>query len=332
MSEAKLDQEQLRTLSQILASQAVEIKTWDDFQAHLQSYRADHRYEWCFRGQANSEWPLAPSLERMIPNRRRESLVNAERILLDRFKRQAHQYLARVPEETARVDWYALMQHWGLPTRLLDFTLSPYVALFFALRERPTGCDACRPLHAAVWAIHHVSLQSLAKAELQSLAKAELQRVAKAELERGYRLDSAGFRKALDDLIGQDTDVRFVAPVQPFLMHERLASQQGMFLCPASLKLPFDILISQPKNFSLLVIPEEPKVKDSFARKLMFPLNERANMLRELSRMNINSASLFPGLDGYARSIRESYESLEGEEPAYKRIALETLEDFGWTG
>lgn len=315
MPETSLNQKQLVTLSQILTSQAVEIKTWDAFQTHLQSYRGDHRYKWCFRGQANSQWPLAPSLERLIPNRRRENLANVERILLDRFKRQVHHYLARIPEETALVEWYALMQHWGLPTRLLDFTLSPYVALFFALRERPTGCNACTPTHAAVWAIHHVSLQGIAKAELE-----------------GFRADSAGFRKALDNLIGQDTDVRLVAPVQPFLMNERLARQQGMFLCPSSLKLPFDVMISQPEDFSLLVIPEERKIKKSFARKLIFPLDERSNMLRELSRMNINSTSLFPGLDGYARSIRESYESLEDEEPVYKQIALETLEDFGWTG
>ncbi len=55
-------------------------------------------------------------------------------------------------------------------------------------------------------------------------------------------------------------------------------------------------------------------------------------LLRELSRMNITSASLFPGMDGYARSIRETYESLDDEAPAYRQIALETMEDLGWTG
>jgi hypothetical protein len=277
---------QFNPLSSVLSSRPVIIRNWDEFQTHLQSYRGDHRYKWCFRGQANSNWPLVPGLERLVLNRRRENLRNVERVLLDRFKRQAHHYLPKTPEESAVIEWYALMQHWGVPTRLLDFTLSPYVALFFALRERASGCAKCVPTHASVWAIHHVCLQSLAKRELN--------------IKR--RVGGPEFRIALDRLVEQDTDRRFVAPIQPFLMNERLSVQQGMFLCP------------------------------SFARKLIIPIIERPTMLRELSRMNINSSSLFPGMDGYARSIRESYESLDDETPFYKQIALETLEDFGWTG
>ena len=309
-------QPQFNTLSSVLSSHPVEIRNWDEFQKHLQSYRGDHRYKWCFRGQANSNWRLVPSLERLVLNRRKESLRNVERVLLDRFKRQAHHYLPKMPEESAVIEWYALMQHWGVPTRLLDFTLSPYVALFFALRERPAGCAECLATHGAVWAIHHVCLQSFAKRELE---------ITKS-------VGGAEFRAALNRLVEQDTDTRFVAPIQPFLMNERLAAQQGMFLCPSTLRLPMDVLFSQVEDFRMLVEPEEKKIKDSFARKLIIPFSERPNMLRELSRMNINSASLFPGMDGYAKSIRESYESLDDEAPAYKRIALETLEDFGWIG
>jgi hypothetical protein len=204
----------------------------------------------------------------------------------------------------------------GVPTHLLDFTLSPYVALFFALRERPTGCGECSPAHAALWAIHHVVLQSFAKKTLGIKSSA----------------GGAELRTALDNLVRQDADVQFVAPIQPFLMNERLAAQQGIFLCPSTLTLPMDILFSQPADFRLFVDPKEKKISDSFARKLIIPFSQRPDILRELNRMNINSASLFPGMDGYARSIRESYESLDDEVPAYKRIALETLEDFGWLG
>ncbi|MGA2329841.1 MAG: FRG domain-containing protein [Bryobacteraceae bacterium] len=221
----------------------------------------------------------------------------------------------RTPTETELVEWFALMQHWGLPTRLLDFTLSPYVALYFALRERPSACKTCGPTHAAVWAVHHVALQSIAKRAL-GLPNAKPEE----------------FRQAFDKLLAAKSDSGAVVPIQPFLMNERLAAQQGIFLCPSSLRLPFDVLISQPDDFRFVVVPEERKVKEEFARKLIVPLSQRTQMLRELSRMNISAASLFPGLDGYARSIRESYEMLESEAPVYKEIALETLEDFGWTG
>jgi hypothetical protein len=78
------------TFSQALARQEVEINSWDDFQNHLTSYRGDHRYKWCFRGHANSAWTLAPSLERLIPDRRLESAQDVERVLLNRFRRQAN--------------------------------------------------------------------------------------------------------------------------------------------------------------------------------------------------------------------------------------------------
>jgi hypothetical protein len=276
-------QPQFNTLSRVLSSHPVEIQKWDDFQQHLRTYRGDNRYKWCFRGQASSAWPLAPSLERLVPDRRRENLRDVERVLLDRFKRQAHHYLTKTPDDGAVIEWFALMQHWGVPTRLLDFTLSPYVALFFALRERPVGCGECAPAHVAVWAIHNVWLQSFAKSALGIQSS----------------VGGAEFRTALDRLVEQDTETRFVAPIQPFIMNERLAAQQGIFLCPSTLTLPMDILFSQPEDFRMFVEPEEKKIKDSFARKLIIPISERPNMLRELSRMNINSASLFPGMDGY---------------------------------
>ncbi len=57
------------------------------------------------------------------------------------FKRKAHHFLAQLPAPDNDFQWLALMQHNGAPTRLLDFTWSPYVAAFFAL-ERATPAIA----------------------------------------------------------------------------------------------------------------------------------------------------------------------------------------------
>lgn len=87
---------------------------------------------WIFRGHSDCKWQLWPSLERLDPQLDWEA---AEGDLLRNFQAKARLYADDVPGDGQRVEWLGLMQHHGLPTRLLDFTYSPFVATYFALRE-----------------------------------------------------------------------------------------------------------------------------------------------------------------------------------------------------
>src|ERR1700727_3601973 len=109
---------------------------------------------WAFRGERDERWPLFSSLSRYLQafNVSPKAWTKQEARILRVFKRKAHQFLDKPPDPDDDFQWMALMQHHGAPTRLIDFTWSPYVAAFFAL-ERATG-------NAAVWALNPADISA----------------------------------------------------------------------------------------------------------------------------------------------------------------------------
>lgn len=89
--------------------------------------------KWLYRGQTDVDWELKPKIDRdeFLKKRGPISREEYERWLLEQFKRKAFPYLIHAPENDW--DWVALAQHHGLPTRMLDWTTNPLVALFFAV-------------------------------------------------------------------------------------------------------------------------------------------------------------------------------------------------------
>lgn len=100
-----------------------------------------------YRGQENSSWELVPSVMRknMIRAQSSHDRLNHEEEMLAHFKRQARPHLNPVPEDSNNWEWLALAQHYGLPTRFLDWTEHAAAALFFAVEKPNDGKDS------AVW-------------------------------------------------------------------------------------------------------------------------------------------------------------------------------------
>jgi hypothetical protein len=246
---------------------------------------------WMFRGQQNASWPLAHRFERAC-NRLDVLIENRNQIehnMIREFRRQLHHYTTTVPPEEAVCESLAIMQHHGAPTRLLDFTYSPYVAAYFAFElAEPNSL-------VAIWAVNFELLAEQLKDISRGLYKNYEE----------YRYDREN-KEALFKKIFIDNSKTFVLSVNPFRLNERLTYQKGVFLCPSNVTSSLmDNLrtylkhIEQPSNSVIkYTIPTGHKNDNTI------------EALEKLDSMNISATALFPTLDGFAKSLETRIKSL----------------------
>ena len=265
----------------IVDCRVVSVQNWDKLVDLQKNYRGGH---WAFRGQANSDWELETRLDRALREFgiNHSSYVNIERGLLRRFKRQCYHYLTDLPHQDDDLEWLALMQHYGAPTRLLDWTYSFYVAMYFAIENTERDC--------AVWALNTDWLVEPLDAVIRKHTDTETWLA--FHRDRGItKCDT--FRQ----VFLRKEPIALVGAVNPFRLNERLVLQQGVFLCPGD--------VSKPFQENMVEIARESASDWQLTRiVIQYNRHERNEILLRLHEMNMNSATLFPGLEGFARSLR----------------------------
>ena len=105
---------------------------------------AEQQYRMWFRGQSDYSWGLVPSVQRKDGMGK-----NYEQYISTNFMIHTMRLNSNAPQQYDRASWLTLMQHYGLPTRLLDWSESPLVALYFALSG-----DEDAKTDAAVWVLN----------------------------------------------------------------------------------------------------------------------------------------------------------------------------------
>ncbi|NNA66417.1 FRG domain-containing protein [Pseudomonas gessardii] len=225
-----------------------------------------------FRGQADERWGLTTTLERFesginkyVSGTRQHMLADFKRLL--RGKGLLSQMNINSDEEI-----FALGQHYGLPTPLLDWSESFYIALFFAFAE-DTPKDA---ENVAVWAIQYSA----------------------KELMEAYNIESRS-RCITDDDVRDFLPIQFVDPYTD--VNSRLVSQSGVFIQkPSGVDLEKIVASYCSDNNDSPVLA-----------KITIPVAERESVVNNLFAMNINWSTIYPGIDGAARHAKMKLQMMD---------------------
>jgi hypothetical protein len=113
----------------------VTLSSWQEFHQKVHSLKSKRGYVW--RGQKKDEdngWFLQSSFDRKVQTKDQHDRAKKLKLHLDNFKEAMNKSYPNVlPQDD--VDIWALGQHYGLKTPLLDWTLSPYIAAYFAFND-----------------------------------------------------------------------------------------------------------------------------------------------------------------------------------------------------
>jgi FRG domain len=222
-----------------------------------------------FRGLARSSYSNRSSLARLG-----DGFPRLEPHLIRNFRKYAH----REQPGPTLWDWLSLAQHHGLPTRLLDWTFSPFVAAHFATA---TSAD----VEGVVWAVDCAAAHRLLPGELRRAIDAIGATVFTTEL----LADHAPTLEQLDRLGGVDPFVLFFEPPS---LDDRIVNQSAVLSAMSSAEASMDDwLEANPGVWHAWRIT--PAAKEEIRERL--------------DQGNVNERVLMPGLDGLAAWLRRYY-------------------------
>jgi hypothetical protein len=214
-----------------------------------------------WRGQSVSDWDLVSSIHRQ------DEMVD-ESSIMTRFKLKASTRRENCPSKDDLVGWLFLMQHYGLPTRLLDWSESPLIALFFAVEEIKYKNE-----DSAIWALNPEQLNRSQSNPNEGILLPNNERTIRSV----YSAFGSNDKPPCEvlSLLPDHNDIRQMLQQSVFTIHEN--------------KTPINLL---PKAESFLIKIIIPKEKKYFFKEF-------------LDQIGIDRSSIFPDLENLAKYISE---------------------------
>jgi len=271
-----------------------QVNTWSELQDELfegawNEGIGRYRSSFVFRGLSDKTYPMDTSLMRLGG-----PYKELEKHLLRNFRKYAQSMAGELGSF-----WRLLTvaQHYGLPTRLMDWTYSPYVALHFAT-ENLERFDA----DGVIWVVNFHEVHTHLPRELRNLLESEGAQAFTVELLKSLRVETecttsnnSSFHEFVETLTEFDrlgADEEFLLFFEPPSINDRIINQFALFsVMPNPCRRIDDWLRAHPELFRRIIIPA----------KLKWECRDK------LDQCNITERVLLPGLGGLCTWLKRHY-------------------------
>lgn len=245
-----------------------------------------------YRGQADKSWKIAPSVFRNNQFQNESNYIRElERCAPDEFYGMS------------RIDKLIKMQHYGLPTRLLDFSSSSLVAMYFACADCLDKDGAVYELHA--FPLYHqnfvwISIVLKYIFEFPSALPFDVDAMI-SELET----NSADYpQRGVDNFLNKESIIRILTSpmgIYPQYTNKRIKAQNGLFVLPG---------MSIDEHTSSGIVFKESvynTVQDLWpeSRKIIVPANKKQAILSSLRTIGISESTIYPELQHLAKDVTD---------------------------
>jgi FRG domain len=239
-----------------------------------------HRSSFAYRGVSDESYEIKNGLSRLGT-----PYPNMEANLLKQFQKYSHKHIV---ERDTIWHWLSIAEHHGLPTRLINWTYSPLVALHFAT-ENLSLYDK----DAAVWKLNYAQAHDL----LQDKERKSLAKLGSKIFDVDNLSATIKSLEELDSLHAVDYDVAVF--FEPPAIDDRIVNQFAYF---SALSNPY---MTMNEWF------QRPKVATSVdITKIIIPHGLKLEIRDKLDQCNINERILFPGLDGLCSWLKRHYKPI----------------------
>ncbi|WP_394027178.1 FRG domain-containing protein [Desulfovibrio falkowii] len=222
-----------------------------------------------YRGVSDKNYKLVPAIGRVSKDRQIHAM-SSEQGMFNDFKKE----LVRFQKINTDIECAILAQHYGLPTRLLDWTFNPLVALHFAVNSK-TPVDAC--IYLLSYAIDHMDECDVNYSSLFS----EISFIIEIVNDESSPTSLDG---KCDPEIGEYDETYYA--LHPSSTTERIVAQKSFFTLHCNPFLP---------------------IENEVHGKLIIPHELKKSMQDALELFGITSYTLFPDISGLATSLRQAY-------------------------